>query len=320
MSTKEAFPKDVFTSLRELLEMEFYARNFSFLARKQKVKSILGGKHASKLRGRGLDFEEVRNYVKGDDIRNIDWKVTARTKETHTRVFSEEKEKPALIVVDQSKSMMFGSQKRTKAVVAAELAALSAFRVLKEGDRVGGVVVADNGIDIVFPKRDRRNILRFLEKIVSRNHELAESVSQGYDDLLHDAMKKIRNIVTHDFLVVIIGDFHRYSPDVIKFISQIGLHNDVIVAKVTDPFERDIPDTKFVAGDGKTQITVEGSNKKLQSRFAEGFDSDLLSFKSQMKKYRIPVFTVNTVDPVDQQIKEVFKGKGREQRGKGKVT
>ena len=126
--------------------MESMAWGFSFQARKQKVKSILGGKHSSKLRGRGLDFEEVRTYVPGDDIRNIDWKVTARTQKTHSKGFSEEKEKPALIVVDQSKSMFFGSVKRTKSVVAAELAALAAFRILKEGDRVGG---ERRGLEIV---------------------------------------------------------------------------------------------------------------------------------------------------------------------------
>ena len=146
MSKESPYPQDVFISLQDLLKMEHHARNFSFQARKQKVRSILGGKHASKLRGRGLDFEEVRNYVAGDDIRNIDWKVTARTQKTHSKVFSEEKEKPALIVVDQSKSMFFGSQRKTKSVVAAEIAALAAFRVLKEGDRVGGIVFAINDV------------------------------------------------------------------------------------------------------------------------------------------------------------------------------
>jgi len=307
-ATKD-YPQDVFTSLKELLGMEQYARYFSLLARKQKVKSILGGRHASKLRGRGLDFEEVRQYVKGDDIRNIDWKVTARTKTTHTRVFSEEKEKPALIVVDQTKSMFFGSQKRTKSVVAAELAALAAFRVLKQGDRVGGIVFADNGIDIVFPKRDRRNILRFLEKVVSRNRELAESTPEKFEDELKEVAQKIRNIVTHDFLVITIGDFHRYHPKVTKFINQIAQHNDVILAKVTDPMERDIPATNFVIGDEKTQATIEGKSQKLREKFSSGYDQDLLDFESQMKKHRIPVFSVDTIQPVDQQIKDVFKGR-----------
>ena len=309
MSSSETYPKDVFTSLRELLEMEQYAHHFSLLAHKQKVKSILGGRHASKLRGRGLDFEEVRQYVKGDDIRNIDWKVTARTQKTHTRVFSEEKEKPALIVVDQSKSMFFGSVKRTKSVVAAELAALVAFRVLKQGDRVGGIIFADNGIDVLLPKRDRRNILRLLERIVIRNHELEHSAPIQFEESLREVTMKIMNIVTHDFLVVIISDFHRYSPEVIKYITQISLHNDILLAKVTDPMERDIPTAKFIAGDLQTQITVDGTSKKLRNRFMEGYDSDVHTFQDKMKKHGIPLFTINTTEALEQQIKDIFKGK-----------
>ena len=301
----------VFVSLKDLLKMEHFARGFSFLARKQKVRSILGGKHASKLRGRGLDFEEVRNYVAGDDIRNIDWKVTARTQKTHSRVYSEEKEKPALIVVDQSKSMFFGSQLRTKSVVAAELAALAAFRVLKEGDRVGGVVFADHGIDIVYPKRDRKNILRFLEKIVERNHELEQSSPVKFEEALKETMLKIRNIVSHDFLIIIISDFMRYSPEVIKFISHLAQHNDVILAKVFDPMERDIPAAKVIAGDGEKQIVMDGESKRLREKFQEGFDHDYANFETQMKKHRIPLMKIDTITAVDEQLKEVFKGTKR---------
>jgi uncharacterized protein (DUF58 family) len=297
---------DIFVSLQDLLKMEHFAKGFSFLARKQRVKSILGGKHASKLRGRGLDFEEVRNYVAGDDIRHIDWKVTARTQKTHSRVFSEEKEKPALIVVDQSKSMFFGSQKRMKSVVAAELAALSAYRVLKEGDRVGGIVFADNGIDILYPKRDRRNILRFLEKIVARNKELKDSTAVKYSENLRETLRRIQNIVTHDFLVIIISDFMRYSPEVIKFIAGLARRNDVVLAKIYDPMEENIMHDKFVAGSEDSQVFVEGDSSKIKEKFKNGFNSDLSSFETEMKKHKVSLLTLNTVEDVDKQIKELL--------------
>jgi uncharacterized protein (DUF58 family) len=281
------------------------------LAKKQKVRSILGGKHASKLRGRGLDFEEVRNYVAGDDIRNIDWKVTARTQKTHSKVFSEEKEKPALIVVDQTKSMFFGSQKRTKSVVAAELAALAAFRVLKEGDRVGGVVFADDGLDIVFPKRDRKNILRFMEKIVSRNRNLQNTAPLNFDKAVKEIFLKVRNIVTHDFLVIIISDFQRYSPEVIKNISYISQHNDVVLCKVFDPLEREIPESKIIVGDLEKQLVVDGAKNNVKENFEKGFDQDFEKFELQMKKHRIPLLTVDTVTDVDKQLKEILKGSKR---------
>ncbi|WP_422358510.1 DUF58 domain-containing protein [Reichenbachiella sp.] len=307
MADQDKYPKDIFTSLKELLEMERFAHSIRFQSSKKKVKSVLGGKHASKLRGRGLDFEEVRNYVQGDDIRNIDWKVTARTKVTHTRVFSEEKEKPALVVVDQSRSMFFGSSQRTKSVVAAELAAIAAFKVLKQGDRVGGVVIADEEIDVLKPKRDRRNILRFLEKVVSRNQELIEGKPTNFDDVLKATLTKVQNLVTHDYLVVVISDFHRYSPEVIQFASRMKHHNDVVFIQVTDPMERDIPATKFVAGDTATQIAIDGANAKLRKHFSEAFDSDLDSFKLQMKMHRIPVLQFDTVQSIDQQLKKVLE-------------
>ncbi|MFD1293742.1 DUF58 domain-containing protein [Lutibacter holmesii] len=311
MNNNTKYPQDVFISLQNLLKMEHIASGFSFLAKKQKVRSILGGKHASKLRGRGLDFEEVRNYVAGDDIRNIDWKVTARTQKTHSKVFSEEKEKPALIVVDQSKSMFFGSQRRTKSVVAAELAALAAFRIQKEGDRVGGAVFADDGLDIVFPKRDRKNILRFLERIVLRNRNLQNTKVTNFEKAIKEVFLKVRNIVTHDFLVIIISDFQRYSPEVIKNITYTALHNDVVLFKVFDPIERTIPKVKLVAGDDQKQVVVDGKNKSINEKFEKGFDEDFERFEAQMKKQRIPLILVDTVSDVDVQLKEVLKGTKR---------
>lgn len=306
LAEKPTYPPDVFTSMAELRRMSRFARLFQFSSRPKKINSILGGRHASRLRGRGLDFEEVRNYVKGDDIRHIDWKVTARTRETHTRVFTEEKERPVLIIVDQSKSMFFGSQRRMKSVVAAELAALAAFKILKSGDRVGGVVFADQGIDYILPKRDRKNILRFLERIVTRNRELRDSNPVEFEEALEKVIKRINNIVTHNFLVVIISDFRRYSPKTIKSISMIAQHNDVILAKVMDPMERDIPDTRFIAGDGEKQITVEGKSAALRAQFKIGFEQDIISFETEMRKHRIPVLTLDTIDPVDQQLKDIF--------------
>ena len=124
--------------------------------------SILAGRHRSKLRGRGLDFDEVRKYVSGDDIRNIDWKVTARVGETHTKVFTEERERPVLLIIDQSPSMFFGSKRFLKSVIAAHTAALCAWRVLEVGDRIGGAVFNDEKMDIVRPRRDRGNVQQLL--------------------------------------------------------------------------------------------------------------------------------------------------------------
>ena len=114
-------------SLDDLIRLQFDARGFSFLPR-QPVRSLLSGRHASRLRGRGLQFEELRDYRPGDDTRSIDWRATARLRKPHVRVYSEERERPVLFVVDQRTTMFFGSARTTKATAAAELAALGAWR------------------------------------------------------------------------------------------------------------------------------------------------------------------------------------------------
>ena len=107
-----------------------------FLRARQPIQSLLAGRHASRLRGRGLNFEEIRRYHPGDDVRQIDWKVTARTRKAHSRVYTEERERPNLLVVDQRVTMFFGSQVRMKSVVAAEAAALAAWRAVGVKDRL----------------------------------------------------------------------------------------------------------------------------------------------------------------------------------------
>lgn len=126
----------VYVSLAQLMALEFKARDLSFLAR-QPQGSILAGNHASRLRGRGLNFDELRRYQPGDDLRHLDWRASLRTGKPVVRTFTEERDRPALIVVDQRMSMFFGSQRSFKSALAAELGALTAWMVFNAGDRVG---------------------------------------------------------------------------------------------------------------------------------------------------------------------------------------
>ncbi len=306
MKDQNPYLNDLFVSLPDLLKMEGQARTFSYLSKKHKVNALLTGKHISRQRGRGLDFEEVREYVKGDDIRNIDWKVTARTRKTHTRVYTEEKEKPVLIVVNQSKPMFFGSIKRTKSVVAAELAALAAFKVLKEGDRVGGVVMADEGIDFIAPRRNRKSVMHFLQKVVQRNQELKTSFPGESESVLDQTIQRVNNVVTHDFVVVIISDFLEQSQKVIKAIGHLAKHNSVLLIQVLDPMEKALPQAKFIAGDHSHQIALDGKNPKIRNSYDQGVKADFDGFQEIMSKLMVPVFQINTVDSIDSQLKEVF--------------
>ena len=197
----------IHVSLPHLRQLEGAARGLSFLP-KQASTSVLNGRHASRLRGRGLNFEEMRDYLPGDDIRSIDWKATARTGSPHVRVFTEERDRPALLVVDQSMSMFFGTQLNMKSVTAAEAAAVAAFRVLDVGDRVGGIVFSDDEQFEMAPKRSRQSVYALLESIARANAALnADKRVATRAEGLNGILKRVARIAHHDHLVMVFSDF-----------------------------------------------------------------------------------------------------------------
>lgn len=306
MKPNEQNNPNVFLTLEHLLSFELFSSMLNLGRGTKKSKSALSGRFTSRLRGRGLDFEEARPYVIGDDIRKIDWNVTAKTGDTHTKIFTEEKEKPAFIFVDQSETMGFGSQKKTKAVVAGELASIIAHKIKKGGDRVGGMVYSGATYDVVTPKRDSRNIIYFLQKIIGANQSIYKEKTFDFETSLTEIIAKINNIVTHDFVVYIISDFHRYNAAVLQYLSQMSLHNDIILMKVYDPLEEFLPREKLVMSNGDLQINLNAKDKKLKSKVENSFKEDYKHFKSELEKYNIGILKVNTVDAIENQILDIF--------------
>src|SRR5262245_42133293 len=231
MPTAAAAP-GVYVTLDDLVRLQYRARGFTFHAR-QPVHSLLSGRRASRMRGRGLDFEEIRDYAPGDDIRTIDWRVTARTGEPHTRVYNEERDRPALFVVDQRLSMFYGTRLNLKSVTAAEAAALGAWRVFQTGDRVGAVVFDDEGVVALRPHRSRGQVLRILEAIVAKNGALrADSAARPAPEMLNRALDQARALVGHDYLVVIASDFDGADDDTRRLVTDLSEHNDVVAVLV----------------------------------------------------------------------------------------
>src|SRR5262245_35098159 len=171
MPEAAANSQGVYVALDDLIALEQKSRKVSFLPR-QPVRSLLSGRFASRMRGRGLNFEEIRDYRSGDDVRSIDWKVTARLQKPHARVINEERERPALLVVDQRLSMFFGSRHAMKSVTAAQAAAIGAWRVLGAGDRVGAIVFNDREVVEIRPRRSRQTVLQILTAVVGQNQAL----------------------------------------------------------------------------------------------------------------------------------------------------
>ncbi len=305
MKTDKKNP-NVFLTLDYLLKLERFSSVLNLNAGQQKSNSVLSGNYASKLRGRGLDFEEARPYIMGDDIRNIDWKTTAKTGKTHSKVFTEEKEKPAFIFVDQSSTMGFGSQHKTKAVVAGELASILAHKVKKGGDRIGGMVYTGKDYNLVTPKRDTKNIIHFLQQIVLANAQIYDQEAFDFELSLTQMISRLHKVVTHDYLVFIISDFYRYSESVLEYINQLALHNDIVLIKVYDPMEAEVPAKKIVLSNKELQVSIDGKKGSLNKQLKDDFKTNYKAFKSKVGKLGTTMFTINTTEPVENQLMDLF--------------
>lgn len=247
----------VHVSLAGLLALEARARRISFLP-KQPAKSALNGRHASRIRGRGLDFEDLRAYLPSDDVRAIDWKVTARTGTPFVRVYTEERDRPTLIVVDQRMSMFYGSSHAMKSVTAAQCAAIAAFRVLAQGDRVGGIVFGDETLVEMRPKRSRASLTRFLTHLVQANQQLHAAAADVTPMPINTVLRSVQKIATRDHLVIVISDFDATDETTKRLLGGIARRNDVVLGFVTDPSLTTLPKSGQITGSsGALQVELD---------------------------------------------------------------
>ena len=304
----------VYVGLDYLHSLQYEARGFSFLPR-QPVHSILVGRHASKLRGRGLNFEELRHYRVGDDIRTMDWKVTNRTRKPHVRVYTEERERPVMLLVDQRQSMFFGSVRRMKSVVAAEVAALAGWRVLSVGDRVGALVFNDDIIQEIKPRRSRATVLQILQQTLDMNHLLAAGRDPYRGAVqLNRCLREAERLCGHDYLLVLISDMAGWNDETVKRIKRLSRHNDIIAAQIYDPLEKQLPADQLVVSDGALQIEVDARKETLQQQFTDDFVSGVEFLQRELKKYQVPILPIDTVEPSQLQIRKAIGDARRRDR------
>jgi uncharacterized protein (DUF58 family) len=298
---------NIYADLKELVALQHRASGFSLLP-KQPVHSILSGRHSSRLRGRGLNFEELRHYRAGDDIRTMDWKVSNRTRKPHVRVYTEERERPVLLLIDQRISMFFGSQLKMKSVIAAELAALAAWRVLSAGDRVGALVFNDTQIVETRPHRSRKTVMQILHNVLKLNHSLsAEYPDAQNDSQLNLVLKETERLSGHDYLIVIISDLSGWNEETVKRIKRLGRHNDVMASLVFDPLEKTLPDaSQLVLSDGDMQIQVDAGDAVLGAQYTKHFESSVEYLQSELSKHGIPVIPMNTTETVQNQVRKAI--------------
>ena len=272
----------VYASLDDLVRLQWKARGFTFRPR-QPVHSLLAGRHGSRMRGRGLDFEELRDYLPGDDVRAIDWRVTARTGSPHVRVYTEERDRPLVLVVDQRQSMFFGTRRAMKSVAALEVAALAAWRALQQGDRVGGWVFDDDRAETVWPHRSRRAVLA-----------------------------DIRRRAPHDDVLLVISDFDGADEETRQSLMLLSERNTVVAVPVLDPTATKLPARgRLVATGGDLQVEIDLGAEKTRERIEAYGGGRLDTLMAWQREIGMAVLPISPADDSAAQLRRLIGARTR---------
>jgi uncharacterized protein (DUF58 family) len=296
----------VYASLADLAKFEFRARGFTLLPR-QPVHSLLAGQHGSRLRGRGLNFDELRAYVQGDDVRAIDWAATARMRSPYVRVYTEERDRPNVFVVDQRQSMFFSTRRAMKSVVAAEVTALGAWRAFRQGDRVGGWVFDDQGVTEQRPHRSRQAVVRLLQLVLERGHALEAGRAVRDASRLNAVLEQVRRRSYHDHVIVIVSDFDGADDETRRALLLLRERNDVIAVPVVDRSKTTLPDHgRLVVSNGDLQVELDVADRTVRERMTSFGEQSLDRLRSWEREIRVPVLPIVTADDAALQLRRLL--------------
>jgi len=298
-------------SIDELLALRREA-NALDLSSNYRVSSTLAGGYRSRFRGRGMDFDEVRQYQAGDDIRNIDWRVTARTGNPHTKLFREERERPVFILIDQSSHLFFGSRNAFKSVVAARAAALLIWASITEGSRIGGVLFDESGHLEHRPSGRRRDALALLKEVTFRHNKLLDSLQDFHrkntsqptevktgKSPFAQSLARLRRLAKPGSLIYIMSDFRDMDKDAERHISRLGQHNEIQAYLLTDPLDSQLPPPgNYSLTNGEVISKINTSDNSMRQQYHDAETSRISTLTTYLKQQRILLQPLSTTDKI----------------------
>lgn len=265
------------------------------------VNEVFSGEYHSVFKGRGMEFSEVREYQVGDDIRNIDWNVTARYGHPFVKIFEEERELTVMLLVDMSGSLMFGSYEKTKQRIAAELSAILAFSAMKNNDKVGLILFTDQIEKFVPPRKGKSHVLRIIREVLSFEPQGNKTDLKGALEYFHHTIKK-------KSIVFLLSDF--IDQEYEKILKIVGKKHDLIGMLLEDPRERELPKAgliKFKDSETNEIRWLDTSSKKVQNWF-NGYVKDTEEFRRDLfVKSKLDVIRIDASKSYIKPLVDFFK-------------
>ena len=269
------------------------------------VNEVFSGEYHSVFKGRGMSFAEVREYQYGDDIRSIDWNVTARTGTPFVKIFEEERELTVMLVVDVSASGDFGTRSQMKGEVAVEICALLAFSATKNNDKVGLIIFSDRIEKFVPPRKGRRHVLRVLRELFYH-----EPGGRGTD--LAVALEYLNHVVRRRAVVFLVSDF--MAPDFTRPLSVAGRRHDVIAVRMGDRREVELPPLGYVEfEDAETgeRLLVNTSNRRFRREWEALVTRSRADQDEAFRRSKVDVIDIRTDEPYERPLMKFFKERER---------
>ncbi|MDM3871091.1 DUF58 domain-containing protein [Porticoccus sp. W117] len=291
-----------------LVQLRHGIGDLTFFPRKI-VGSQLAGQVRSSFRGRGMDFEEVRHYQAGDDVRSIDWRVTARTETPHTKVFREERERPVLVIADLRRAMLFGS-KRLKASTVCELATALAWAGIDKNDRVGALLFGPQQQITVRPRRSHHNVLQLIHGLHDLCSQLPGADSNKFT--LAKLLEEGRRIAHPGTSLFVISDFHDIDNASREHLYTLTRHCDLTLCQVFDPLERQLPPagTYPIVSNGERRL-LNTRSRQLQQRCSALFDDHNKQLQKLAAQLGMGLLRVSTDDSVVQLLRSHYSKQRR---------
>lgn len=255
-------PKGAHSDLNQLLMARFVSKDLRIPA-KARSQSGLAGQTKTRFRGRGMEFAEVRQYQPGDDVRSIDWRVTARAQTPFTKLYSEEREKPTFFLVDQRASMFFGSKLCFKSVFSAQLASVLGWAASASGDRIGGMIAHRQGAEDIRPKGSQHAMLTLLNRLHAHNHALTSPIANSDEKHLTVLLGDCRRALKPGSTLVIISDFADWNEECHRLMTLLARHNDIILFHIFDQLEQRLPtNSQLAINNGRERLQLSSNQTK----------------------------------------------------------
>ncbi|MDO3385765.1 DUF58 domain-containing protein [Gilvimarinus sp. SDUM040013] len=300
-----------YCSVSGLLRERFNSRDLKLFA-PHPVRSAQTGRFRTRFRGRGVDFEEVRLYQAGDDIRSIDWRVTARTQVPHTKLYSEERERPVYLLCDQRSCQFFGSVQHFKSTLACHIASCIGWAALSSGDRVGSLVFGDHDFHDSRPKRSKHAVLQMIHLLEQYNRALTSPISDAQSVSLAQILSDGRRIAKPGSALFVISDFSDLDSAAEKELFHMSRHLDVTLIQVFDPLERQLASrTALAISDGDQRKLLPVHQKNFQQAFESLAQRKQQQLTDVCTRLQIELLPISTADDYVKLLRQRFTASPR---------